>query len=63
MVKMKKRCLIVYDGESWFVRELDSITHDLDADHKIYRCAAPISGPWTSVDYAAESAQRWMAKQ
>jgi hypothetical protein len=58
---MKKRCLIVYDGDAWFVRELDSITHDLEADHKIYRCKAPISGPWQSVGSAAQSARRWMA--
>lgn len=62
MSSTNKRCVIVFDGENWFVRELDSITHDLDADHKLYRCTAPISGPWKSVGSAAQSAKNWLRK-
>jgi hypothetical protein len=62
MSSTKKRCVIVFDGESWFVRELHSATHDLDADHKIYRCSAPVSGPWKSVGSAANSAKSWLRK-
>jgi hypothetical protein len=60
--KTQKRCLIVFDGEGWFVRELNAIEHHLDDNSKSYHCAKPISGPWKSVGSAAKSASNWMKK-
>ena len=51
-----KRCAIVSDASGqWFIRGIFSITHDLDRDHKVYRCDTHEGGPFKSVMEAAAS--------
>lgn len=38
----QERVAIVYDGERWHVRRIALIEHDLERDHKIYRCDLPL---------------------
>ncbi len=46
------RILIVFDGSAWFIRAVRLIEHDLDNNEKIYRCDAPLGGPFTTLDEA-----------
>lgn len=54
----KKRLLIVNDGSAWFIRDLMSITHELESDHKIYRCENHLGGPFTELDEAVAAAKK-----
>jgi len=52
------RLLIVGDGEgSWFVRRVKTITHDIDADEKVYRCDLPIGTRCDTLEGAVALAQ------
>lgn len=59
----KMRVLIVFDGDAWFVRGLLSITHDLDQDHKVYRCDRHIAGPFKTLEAACVAAKRELGGQ
>ncbi|MFI5297358.1 MAG: hypothetical protein ACHREM_04610 [Polyangiales bacterium] len=48
----RKRVLVVYDGTAWFARHLQSITHDLERNEKVYRCDEPLGGPFESIEGA-----------
>lgn len=47
--RRNKRILVVFDGDSWFVRRVRVIEHDLTKDEKVYRCDAPIGGAYKSL--------------
>lgn len=38
----RPRVLVAYDGESWYVRRVKLVEHDLEADEMIYYCDQPI---------------------
>ena len=45
-----RRFAIVNDAKGlWYVRRLYSSMHDLDADHKIYRCDKHLGGPYETL--------------
>jgi hypothetical protein len=58
----KDRFLIVFDGESWFVRHVRAIEHDLDRDEKVYRCDAPVGGVHSTLDEAVKTFRAKSAK-
>ena len=44
-----KRVLIVYDGESWFVRRVASTMHDGIRNEKVYTCDKHLGGPYPTL--------------
>ena len=49
------RAAIVFDGSAWFIRQIRTITHDFEYDHKVYRCDEHLGGPFESVDDAVKA--------
>ncbi len=49
------RIAIVFDGKAWFVRRIRTVEHDLEFDHKVYRCDKHLGGPFKSARQAAAS--------
>ncbi len=48
----RDRFLIAFDGQSWFVRHVRVIEHDLGRDEKVYRCDEPVGGAHGTLDEA-----------
>lgn len=57
---MKRRVLIVFDGQLWFVRNVRSIEHDGVRDEKIYRCDEPIANDLQTGLQALQAAKRFL---
>lgn len=49
MIPKGMRVLIVGDDEDgWFVRQVLSVTHDLESENKVYRCNKHLGGPFST---------------
>lgn len=57
------RFLIVFDGQSWFVRHVRVIEHDLERDEKVYRCDAPVGCAHDTLDDAAAALRNELIKR
>lgn len=57
VLRDERRVAIVFDGVLWHVRRIESITHDLETDAKIYRCDRPISNDHATPEAALRSAK------
>lgn len=53
----QKRIAIVFDGSAWFVRKIKTIEHDLEKDHKVYRCDKHLGGPYATLAHVPEIAK------
>jgi hypothetical protein len=60
--KKPGRILIVFDGESWFLRRVHAVEHDLDRDFKVYHCDEHLGGPFGSLGKAAAAAKKLGAR-
>lgn len=59
----KSRFLIVSDGDYWYIRRVISVEHDLDKDHKVYRCDKPIGTRYELLDTACTVLKHEMKKR
>ena len=51
------RLLIVFDGEAWHIRRVDSIVHDLERDRKVYYCDEPLGNDFPTLGAAAKATE------
>jgi hypothetical protein len=60
--KPSPRVLIVFDGESWYVRRVVAIIEHLDIGEKEYRCDAHLGGPYHTLPKATTVAKKELRK-
>jgi hypothetical protein len=48
----KRRVLIVFDGEKWYIRNVALIEHDLSRNFKVYHCDKHLGGGYATLDKA-----------
>ena len=56
--KPKERIVLVWDGEQWYVRTLDTSEHDGVRDRMIYYCERPVVNDQKTVGDAIEAVRR-----
>jgi hypothetical protein len=55
-----ERILIVFDGQSWWIRHIYLIEHKLDFNRKLYHSDRSLGGPFCSVEEAVAEAKEML---